>query len=81
MPTGSEVKGAFRFIKFGTKMAAKQDKVREAYNALEKSLRETLKDNAEATQAFVSLKASYLFASQAVRAEQIERNATASSRR
>ena len=68
------VKDTFAFIKFGTKMKAKQDKVREAFKALDAVLKETLKDNSEKTQATAQVQVAYILASRSIRAEQIDRN-------
>lgn len=73
-------KGTFDFIKFGTKMSAKQDKLREAFKTVEASLSE-LKENKEKVAAKTSLEEAYIWASRSVRSEQIDRNASASNRR
>ena len=70
--------GTFAFVKFGSKMKDKQKKVREAFEKLEKTLAETLTEGREKSLAKTELEVAYVWASRAVRAEQIQRNARSS---
>ncbi len=64
----------FSLVKFGSKMKAKQEKVRAAFNALEAAVNE-LKDSREKSLAKTSVEEAYTWASRAIRAEQLARNA------
>lgn len=75
MPNVAEaVSNTFKFIKFGSKMKAKQDKVRGAFKVLEVTVNE-LKDSREKSLAKTSIEEGFLWASRAVRSEQVDRNA------
>lgn len=77
---GEKMISAFGLVKFGTKMSAKQEKVRDAFKVLGGVLDDTLKDNREKAQAKTEIEAAYIWASRSIRAEQLERNAAKATR-
>lgn len=75
-----KVKGTFEFIKFGTKMSDKQDKLREAFKTLEAAIKTELAEGREKSEALNEIESAYIWASRAIRTEQISRNAAKASR-